>query len=373
MRASHRPANAVPREGFFSFMIPEAVTKESVSKEKPTQPQTSIGNSKALDQWRGFALLLVLISHGFYFTGQVHGIGRVGVNLFFFISGILVFRSLASSPHKNDLERTLTFWERRFIRLFPAMAVYLIVMMPLVYFFQNLPNLPPNSDWDSYLHQAPIALIFGVDYLSSPPVAIGHLWSVSVEMQFYFLAPLIFFLGGRRDGQRFSVWLGILILLMTLGAMQLLRNYQERYQFHVAVWPMMLGFLLEYKKAWVTSMPRALVLSCISIGIMLVLFSTISMLFGMKMKGLVIGVGVAVFVPCFFSYVAGISMPGIAGRILEWLGERTYSIYLWQQPLTICNFLPEIAHPVSAALSTVVGAVWYHFFERPFLSAKRRH
>ena len=49
--------------------------------------------SIALDQWRGLALLLVLISHGFFFTDRVNGIGRVGVNLFFFISGILVFRS----------------------------------------------------------------------------------------------------------------------------------------------------------------------------------------------------------------------------------------------------------------------------------------
>jgi peptidoglycan/LPS O-acetylase OafA/YrhL len=38
--------------------------------------------------------MLVLISHGFYLTDRVHGAGRVGVNLFFFISGLLVYRSL---------------------------------------------------------------------------------------------------------------------------------------------------------------------------------------------------------------------------------------------------------------------------------------
>lgn len=50
------------------------------------------GSSVALDQWRGLALMLVfvLISHGFYLTDRVHGAGRVGVNLFFFISGLLV-------------------------------------------------------------------------------------------------------------------------------------------------------------------------------------------------------------------------------------------------------------------------------------------
>ena len=48
------------------------------------------GNSAALDQWRGLALVLVLISHGLFFTSRVPGervpgLGRVGVNLFFFI------------------------------------------------------------------------------------------------------------------------------------------------------------------------------------------------------------------------------------------------------------------------------------------------
>ena len=63
----------------------------------------SLGNSVALDQWRGLALVFVLVSHGFYFTERVHGIGRVGVNLFFFISGVLVFRSLAKSRATTPL------------------------------------------------------------------------------------------------------------------------------------------------------------------------------------------------------------------------------------------------------------------------------
>ena len=62
--------------------------------------------SIALDQWRGLALIMVLISHGFFFTNRVNGIGRIGVNLFFFISGILVFRSLSRSKTASSLERS---------------------------------------------------------------------------------------------------------------------------------------------------------------------------------------------------------------------------------------------------------------------------
>src|ERR1035438_2389048 len=68
--------------------------------------------SIALDQWRGLALVLVLISHGFFFTDRVNGIGRVGVNLFFFISGILVFRSLSRSRAASPWERPRSYWWR---------------------------------------------------------------------------------------------------------------------------------------------------------------------------------------------------------------------------------------------------------------------
>ena len=72
------------------------VSDPTSAKERIAASSGGGGNSTALDQWRGLALVFVLISHGFYFTGRVHGIGRVGVNLFFFISGVLVFRSLTS-------------------------------------------------------------------------------------------------------------------------------------------------------------------------------------------------------------------------------------------------------------------------------------
>src|SRR5712691_11909957 len=88
----------------------------------------ALGNSASLDQWRGLALVFLLISHGFYFTGRVHGIGRVGVNLFFFISGILVFRSLAKDKGATRWESGRSFWRRRLIRLYPALATFVVAM-----------------------------------------------------------------------------------------------------------------------------------------------------------------------------------------------------------------------------------------------------
>jgi peptidoglycan/LPS O-acetylase OafA/YrhL len=328
------------------------------------------GISTALDQWRGLALLLVLVSHGFFFTHRVEGLGRVGVNLFFFISGILVFRSLNRSTQERAA-LTLSFWQRRFLRLFPAMVVYLAAMIPIVYLFQDRPGLFPHSDLELYLRKLPPALFYMVDYDPHSPTWTNHLWSVAVEMKFFLLAPLIFLAGGTSPRRRAAVWISLLVILMAIGAMEPWRGYREEYQFHTTVWPMMLGFLAEYGKGWISPLSPSLLLALIRVGEGLLALTLLLMVFSAK-KSLVIALGSTSLAPCFLCYVTNRSVPSVAGRTLAWLGERTYSIYLWQQPLTLCGYLPNLLHPLGAALSVAVGAVSYRLFEHPFLSAKRK-
>lgn len=341
---------------------------------KPSRDQLG---SIALDQWRGLALVLVLISHGFYFTGRTHGIGRVGVNLFFFISGILVFRSLSRARAATAWERTRSFWWRRFRRLYPALIAYSLAALPVVWLAQKVPNLPIGSDLGAYVRAWPVALVYAINYYTAP-LALGHLWSLACEMQFYFLAPVIFWLGGRRQRRVDWVFGSVLILLLSLGLAQpLLRHWRPsmdawKYHFEFAVWPMMLGFCCEYKRDWFRALPEWVVRSALWLGIAICGLSLALMLMGLEMKVLVIATGALLLSPCFLAYLFGRPMTGWPGWLLRWLGERTYSIYLWQQPLTICNFLPASFHPFGALVAALVGGVWFQFFERPFLSTSRK-
>ena len=326
--------------------------------------------SIALDQWRGLALVLVLISHGFFFTDRVNGIGRVGVNLFFFISGILVFRSLSRTRAKSDLDRTKSFWWRRLRRLYPAMLTYTLAMLPIVWLFQHRPNLPPGSDVVAYVKTMPVVVAYAVNYFETP-MSLGHLWSLACEMQFYLLAPIIYLLGGVTEKRRLAVFWFLLLVLMGMGMAQPFIG-KWKYHFEFAVWPMMLGFCCEYKRDWFRRIPGRWVtlLLWFSVGVCGAILGVT--LFGMEMKPLVIATGALLLVPCLMAYLSGRPMIGIFGRVMQWLGERTYSIYLWQQPFTLCNFLPNTLHPVGALISVAVGGVWFHFFERPFLSTNRR-
>ena len=163
------------------------------------------GNSTALDQWRGLALVFVLISHGFSFTGRVQGLGRVGVNLFFFISGVLVFRSLSRPRENSGWALTRGFWKRRARRLYPALATYVLAMFPVVITWLRWLG-GPDSEWGRFLRGVPFALGYVVNYWPASPISLAHLWSLSCEMQFYLLAPGIFLLGGQTVVRRHLVW-----------------------------------------------------------------------------------------------------------------------------------------------------------------------
>jgi peptidoglycan/LPS O-acetylase OafA/YrhL len=332
--------------------------------------QESQRNSAALDQWRGLALLLVLFSHGLYFTHRVEGVGRVGVNLFFFISGILVFRSLNSRSIPGLLARAVSFWRRRFLRLFPALLAYLVAMIPVIYVVQYLLGVS-GAGLPVFLRETRFALLFCVNYRVAAPREIGHLWSVSLEMQFYALGPLIYYLGGRGNRQRLAIWLVILLALMVTALVFIYAGSNARYHFQVAAWPMMLGFFCESQKAWINRLPRTLLLFGSGLGVFLTILPMALLLFGLRSKFIVVAGGSTIFVPCFFSYLTSLAIPGLAGRSIKWLGERTYSIYLWEEPFTLCNYLPNLWHPLGSLVSIIPGAISYHFFERPFLSAKR--
>jgi peptidoglycan/LPS O-acetylase OafA/YrhL len=345
-----------------------AVTSSSIAAVAGSERERA--GSIALDQWRGLALVMVLISHGFFFTDRVNGIGRVGVNLFFFISGILVFRSLSRSRAATDWERARSYWRRRLRRLYPALLAYVLAMLPLAWLLRHRPNLPPGSDFISYLKAIPPVLIYAENYFEGP-MSLGHLWSIACEMQFYLLAPLIFIAGGAAGRQRNLVFGILLAVLAGLGMSQPFVG-AGKYHFEFAVWPMMLGFFCEHGRGWFRRIPGLLVTLIFWFGIGIGGLSLLLMLFGMEMKPAVVATGALLLAPCLMAYLSGRALPGMAGGWLKWLGERTYSVYLWQQPFTLCNFLPNVLQPAGALVSVAVGAVWFHFFERPFLSAGRR-
>jgi peptidoglycan/LPS O-acetylase OafA/YrhL len=150
---------------------------------------------KQLDSLRAIAVILVIISHWLpkgYFINQItnNKLGAFGVNVFFVLSGFLITgillqnRADAQSQNISKGQVIKNFFMRRSIRIFPVYYLtitFLLLFAPytqtgikdnFIYFFTYTANLYffKNQAWDGML---------------------SHLWSLSVEEQFYLIWPWV--------------------------------------------------------------------------------------------------------------------------------------------------------------------------------------
>lgn len=151
---------------------------------------------KGLDGLRGIAIVLVMLFHfRLYDFGDI-GIsaGWVGVQLFFVLSGFLITRILLADREHPLSAYLKKFYWRRSLRIFPLYYAYLLVLT-LAFVIVNFPPELGNK--------APWLYTYTYNYTRLSPewthsIFFTHLWSLSVEEQFYLLWPLfIFFVRGR--------------------------------------------------------------------------------------------------------------------------------------------------------------------------------
>src|SRR4051812_35402974 len=148
-----------------------------------------LGHLRALDGIRGIAVAIVVLHH--LKIPWIHA-GWLGVDLFFALSGFLITQSVLGTGDGSSLR---AFWKRRAWRLGPAMAV-LLAWYGVVSW--NAPDRGLRMSWllasaGQYLDIHDAASRHGP---FSPHL--GHLWSLSMEVQFYVVWPLLLMLLLRR-------------------------------------------------------------------------------------------------------------------------------------------------------------------------------
>ncbi|QVL33802.1 acyltransferase [Telmatocola sphagniphila] len=164
-----------------------------------------------LDGIRGLAIGLVLFSHSVIydqFTGlRSYGLlsGHSGVSIFFVLSGYLITMLMLLEEGKTGRVSLRLFYIRRSLRLFPALWIYLGTIC-IIWIGGALPHHP----WHSF-----ISSLFYFRNLVGQGHETAHLWSLSIEEQFYVFWPLLFILLKRRNKTRLIIVCG-LILLITL-------------------------------------------------------------------------------------------------------------------------------------------------------------
>ncbi|WP_210486187.1 acyltransferase family protein [Rufibacter aurantiacus] len=184
----------------------------------------SFNRLQSLDFLRGCAITIVFVTHF-----GVWDLQAIGVDLFFVLSGHLVSLSLWSALNKTESRKSyLVFFLKRLFRIIPAYYFFLIFgyFLALLLFKDISPqDIPLPKEFPQYF-------LFYRNY-GGPPSrwSMEHLWSLSVEEQFYWILPaIIFFLAFRYSSleKRFLYAAAILLFLgIGLKAQAMITDFAE--------------------------------------------------------------------------------------------------------------------------------------------------
>ena len=167
-----------------------------------------LGYVPALDGIRGVAIVIVVALHTValkpfpFFSNRwvEHPIeyGFLGVDLFFVLSGFLITTLLLVEWDGSDRVRFGAFYWRRVLRLLPALALLLVVVSG----YGFVTGIPKRATVGTVLTVALYVKNYvNVNTTGISQLGLGHLWSLSVEEQFYLVWPamLVGLLRFRRD------------------------------------------------------------------------------------------------------------------------------------------------------------------------------
>jgi peptidoglycan/LPS O-acetylase OafA/YrhL len=334
-----------------------------------------------LDGIRALAIGLVLFSHSVIYDEftSLHligfGAGYAGVAVFFVLSGYLITTLLLREEEQTGGISLRYFYLRRALRLFPALWLYLLVV-GAIWLAGWLPQVP----WHDF-----VSSLFYVRNFVGHGRETAHLWSLSLEEQFYFLWPLVMMgLPGRNRVRLGIALIGIVGVtfwriyaartgLASAGALYI----RSDFRFDAPLFGCALALVMRTCPSaicWVNSTGRR---------------SALLALAGVGGLGAWIGLRIdqAMFpgtdgiVVCLLSSVLVLSQVGsqnsgsgwLAWRPLVLIGQISYGVYLWQQ-LFLGPQIPAFeairTFPIGLAATFVVAAVSYYFLERPLLRLK---
>jgi peptidoglycan/LPS O-acetylase OafA/YrhL len=173
-----------------------------------------------IDGLRAISIIGVIVYH---LDKSILPGGFAGVDVFFVVSGYLITKILLED-YINGKFNIINFWVRRSLRLLPAMYLMLVVTSIISFLIYRPAELVifSKAGISTILYYSNIYFARNVNYfdpeLDSHPLI--HTWSLSVEEQFYFIAPILVIISIRNKFNK-----NILYIVILLSAISLLFNF----------------------------------------------------------------------------------------------------------------------------------------------------
>lgn len=348
------------------------------------------GVRKDIQALRAVAVTAVVAYH--LWPLRVHG-GLFGVDVFFVISGFLIGGGLAAAAATGQLS-LISFWARRARRLLPAALTTIVATSLAVLAFV------PARLWPTFMKDGIGAIGYvenlwlahqSVNYVGSTaePSPFQHFWSLGVEEQFYVAWPLLAvgaWAIGTRVWRRFgglNATLAVAVACTVTSFIYAAKSArgdspQPFFDPRARAWELGIGVVLALLLArrdprTVTGSPGALVRAVMAIGWALV-FGSVFMRPTSGHPGLptlVPTLGAAAILAAGHCSLPQRVQAVVGLRAVQWVGDASYSIYLWHWPLIIVlpyavTLSPRVADAVVIVGTLGLAAVSARWIERPF-------
>jgi peptidoglycan/LPS O-acetylase OafA/YrhL len=306
----------------------------------------------SLDGLRAISILMVLVAH---FADEdfaprfLRPYGWVGVRVFFVISGYLITTILLKERERTSSINLRNFYIRRAYRIFPA-ALFFTLTISVVY-WRRLHG-----------YEIAAALFYFMNYLPHRAWVLGHLWSLSVEEQFYLLWPSVL-----KKWHRHRV--AILVVVAAFSP------------FYVTA----LTYLKWVAKIGSYTLPN--VADNLAVGCLVAVFANRWPRIPKPVFAIMVFAVIAIpqyeasaawrtlFLFFVLNPILALSIGGILIHVVQnpyrilnlapvvWLGQISYSLYLWQQPFM------NPGSPMRYGFIWAIGlaCVSYYLIERPLL------
>ncbi|AMM18852.1 hypothetical protein AX769_00205 [Frondihabitans sp. PAMC 28766] len=337
---------------------------------------------------RAIAIASVVVYH--FWPGRLPG-GYVGVDIFFAISGYLITGHIAK-PVSAGTFSFRAFYARRAWRLLPAALTTLAVSTILTFVFV------PQTLWQDFGEQIAASALYvenwtlaanSVDYsaLNANSSIVQHFWSLSTEEQFYAVWPLILWLCAvvaRRRHQlnrAFAVALGaVFVLSIAYSIVDTTHSPASYFITTTRAYEFAAGGLLWLALQRVR-LPDAVAAAASWVGLAVIAVTLVTFSAATPFPSgtaLLPIVGVALIVAGGMPRARW--APSVVFRLspVQWLGDVSYSLYLWHWPLLIVapyalgvpagRPLPGGAKIAVLVLALVLADVSRRFIEKPLIA-----
>lgn len=304
--------------------------------------------------------------------------GHLGVLVFFVLSGFLITYLLCREESVTGRISLSAFYTRRFLRIIPVYLAYVAVVVAIDAFTQL----------DVSACQYFTTLTYTKNYACGSWID-AHLWSLSVEEQFYLAWPILLMFLSARGRRRAAALLVISVPFFRLAFDAYLDPRWVQQATMTNMDSLMIGSALgmllatrpvqlDRALSWNTTPMRGLCAAVIY-GVWMLELHDVAGAFVVTLGKTVQAAAAGYLIASYARIKGGPIFAFLNLRPVQYVGVLSYSLYIWQQPFfdgLVAEWLPGppvfMTFPLNIVAAFAVAACSYHLLEMPLLRLRAR-